>query len=790
MSLTARLTSLVVFCLGACAVLSAVGFRAAVERSLETDLDRRLDSRMLWIESGIGEEDGALVLEPRSEPEHAAEWWSVARKGGGVLWRAAGEEPRDAFRRRSRVVRRRYRFEGRERVGLEEVPESVLASARRDVPDLHVTESVRIVRGRITSWRLGGEVDELRYRVEVDVAPSGEVLECDVDARDKDARTERVTFEDCPKPVRDTILRELGTELTGTIEVDAYDGRRVWTVDSASRGRRSELRILRDGRLLEKEETIPIADLPPAARATLDRVLGVAEPERVELETRGEQTVYEIEARAADVELHVEIDDAGRLLEKDADRIGGAESDGLALVDLPEPARAVLSRELENLDFEISARIRNGHVVYEAESETDGHRVEISVLEDGSIAYRTIDIDLDELPLAVRAAALAKFGQDAELSRARTTISSGSVIYEVSAAVRGDEMELQFGEDGRRVERRTHDAFPRYRLPPGEGEVELELTAVARTGELDAELARLDAAIWAVGPLALLVAGALIALSIRTQLRPLRRMAGEAERVGVDGFGSASQRIGGVGAARECVRLRDALNAMLERLESGLSRERRFASTAAHELRTPLAQLRSTVDVALRRERSAGEYRDALEQVLADAIRLEKLVTGLLELARSPERVRGRRVLLTSVLERAGAPEGVLEQVPPDAAVEGDEELLGAAVANVIENARRHAREEPEIHVELDGKLARISVADHGPGIPEEDRERIFTPLTTLRRSGRHGDSDALGFEEGFGLGLAIARSSVRAFGGDLRCRGRGDGAAGAEFVFELGLWL
>jgi len=264
------------------------------------------------------------------------------------------------------------------------------------------------------------------------------------------------------------------------------------------------------------------------------------------------------------------------------------------------------------------------------------------------------------------------------------------------------------------------------------------------------------------------------------------------------GLGGSTTRMGSVGTARECLRLRDALNGMLDRLEEGIERERRFAATAAHELRTPLAQLRSTIEITLRRERTVEDYRDALDQALTDVKRLNHLVSGLLELARAPDRarVRGRPVALRTILRAAGV-ESAKATDADGVLVEGDEELLTRAFLNVVENARLHAACEPDVSVEAMDDRVRVRFADRGPGVPEGDRERIFEPLMRLPRRSLPRDGSTAGGSsttsdpadddaQGFGLGLSMARATARAFGGDLCCRARDDGRPGATFVFEL----
>jgi signal transduction histidine kinase len=399
----------------------------------------------------------------------------------------------------------------------------------------------------------------------------------------------------------------------------------------------------------------------------------------------------------------------------------------------------------------------------------------------------------EQVPPAVRRAAELTV-PGLVIDRVERTREGGTVVYQINGRDRRRERVLAIDADGRVIkvvpgnwiDPESASVLPRYRLTGKPGRIELVIMARTSSAGMEYVLARLAWSLKMIGPLALLLTGALLAALIRWQLRPLARMAEQASRIGP---GSPAERIGPVGSNTECVQLRDAINGMLERLAEGLEREHRFASTAAHELRTPLAQLRTTIEVALRRDRDADEYRAALAETLDDVERLQKLVLGLLHLARSAEHfgmASGRPVVLASLLEKAGRDHGpafVGGRVKGDeVAVEGDEDLFLAALGNVLENAAHHAPEAPAtIRVEDAGASVRLVVADHGPGIAAADRERIFEPLTRLRPA--RLDRDAA---DGFGLGLAVARAAARAYGGDLACRGRSDGDPGAEFVFSF----
>lgn len=317
------------------------------------------------------------------------------------------------------------------------------------------------------------------------------------------------------------------------------------------------------------------------------------------------------------------------------------------------------------------------------------------------------------------------------------------------------------------------------------GRVDLVLAAGTSIAATEVALGRLSRALWTVAPAALVCSGILLSLLVRSQLRPLAVMAREAQGIGP---GDEMRRIGEAGSSSECVALRESINGMIDRLAEALRKERRFSSFAAHELRTPVAQLRTQVEVALRKDRPTEEYRAALKECLADVARLEGLVQGLLRLTRAEGKdgVRRDPMDLRALLDRVARRHGLTLSGEALAAAQipssGDEPLLEVALSNVLDNAARYAPgSPPEISVARGAEGVQIQVADRGPGIPADCREKVFEPLFRLDAARTVGDAP-----EGYGLGLAVARSAMRAMGGDLSCRPRADGASGAEFVFAL----
>ena len=261
---------------------------------------------------------------------------------------------------------------------------------------------------------------------------------------------------------------------------------------------------------------------------------------------------------------------------------------------------------------------------------------------------------------------------------------------------------------------------------------------------------------------AALLAGYLLAA--RTAL-PLRRFAATAAAVDA---GDLTPRLEAEPtAAVELRALAEAFNHMLDRLDAAFARQRRFVSDASHELRSPLTAVRGQLEVLARSERpDAAEVRRVESLALAELGRVERLIEGLLALARldegegpAPRRIEAAS-FLADLAEAAPGGAGHADLVAGD--LVADPDLIARVVRNLLENARRHAG--PGGRVELGsaasaGGELRIWVDDDGPGIPPAERERVFD---RFHRSEAARDRAS----GGSGLGLAISRSIVAAHGG------------------------
>ncbi|HEV8440247.1 MAG TPA: ATP-binding protein [Methylomirabilota bacterium] len=290
-------------------------------------------------------------------------------------------------------------------------------------------------------------------------------------------------------------------------------------------------------------------------------------------------------------------------------------------------------------------------------------------------------------------------------------------------------------------------------------------------------------------PLGVALAAAGGAIIARTALRPVHEMTLAARRITADDLG---QRISLRGTADELDRLAETLNGMLVRLAAAFAEMRRFAADAAHELRTPLTALKGGIEVSLRADRSAQEYRQVLISSLEEVERLIRLAEDLLLLSRAtagPETPRGSVELEPLLLEvfdvgaRLAQGTGVsvrINDVSP-ARVRGDALALRRALRNLVENAVKYTPAGGKVELSLtsgDGH-ASLAVQDTGIGMAPADTARIFEPFVRL--------DAARGRETGgAGLGLAIARAIVLSHGGIVTLESQP--GAGSRFTIRLPL--
>lgn len=281
-------------------------------------------------------------------------------------------------------------------------------------------------------------------------------------------------------------------------------------------------------------------------------------------------------------------------------------------------------------------------------------------------------------------------------------------------------------------------------------------------------------------PLVLLVVGATTWLLTGRALRPVERMRQEAESISM----IALDRRLPIPATRDEVhRLAVSLNEMLDGLEKSVMRQRRFVADASHELKSPLAALRTMVEVS---ERDLPD-REVWTDLLTEIERMQRLVDDLLYLARHDETkppAEDVEVDLDQIVlaEGAGLAQrckvGIEKAVVP-IRVKGDPNRLAQLIRNLTDNAVRHAEQTIWLETGNRDGSAVVTVSDDGPGVPPDEVERVFERFVRLDES-RTRDTG------GAGLGLAVARAIARNHGGDLHLIESRHGGATFELLLPL----
>jgi len=282
-------------------------------------------------------------------------------------------------------------------------------------------------------------------------------------------------------------------------------------------------------------------------------------------------------------------------------------------------------------------------------------------------------------------------------------------------------------------------------------------------------------------PLIVILAGVGGYVLARRALAPIDHLAAEARRITAERL---DQRLSVPNEKDEIGRLAAVINDTFARLDASFGQLRRFTADASHELRTPLAVIRSIGEMGLRDTRAPAEYKEAIGSMLEEVDRLTRLVDTLLRLSRGDAgtiRLSLDILDLGDLARDVAASLGILAEelqqqlevaAEANVRVSADRVVLRDAITNVVHNAITYgpAGSTIAMRVEADDVEAALSVADEGPGIPAEHRERIFDRFYRIDE----GRSRASG---GAGLGLAIARWAVEANGGRISLASSGTGS-------------
>ncbi|HET9077224.1 MAG TPA: ATP-binding protein [Acidimicrobiales bacterium] len=269
-------------------------------------------------------------------------------------------------------------------------------------------------------------------------------------------------------------------------------------------------------------------------------------------------------------------------------------------------------------------------------------------------------------------------------------------------------------------------------------------------------------------PAVLALVGVLTWLTVGRALRPIESIRREVADISTRRL---HRRVPEPTGSDEVARLARTMNSMLDRLETAMEQQKAFVADASHELRSPLASLRAQLEIGL-----AGgggtDWPATAADALAEEARIEKMVGDLLLLARldrqtgpgpgtAPARAELDEIVATEVGIRSHAPGRAFStRVEGPATVGISAELARRLVANLLDNAQRHAAR--DVSVTIDSRAAgtvRLTVQDDGPGVAAADRQRVFERFTRLDRARASEDGGA-------GLGLAIVHDIVAAHHG------------------------
>ena len=315
---------------------------------------------------------------------------------------------------------------------------------------------------------------------------------------------------------------------------------------------------------------------------------------------------------------------------------------------------------------------------------------------------------------------------------------------------------------------------------------QVQLIVGETTDDIDDSVRVLRTSLAVAIPIVLLAVAALVWWLVGRTLRPVESIRSEVAQIGA---GQLDKRVTEPDTGDEITALSHTMNQMLARIDHAVQRQQRFVSDASHELRSPLTRMRTQMEVDAGRPETA-DLVATHESVLEETIALQDMVDDLLYLARSDSGAspsRDQPVDLDDLVSEEAA--RVTAESPASldlshlsgASVRGDRAGLRRAIRNLLGNAARYAESTVSVELAEAAGSAVLTISDDGPGIPSDQRERIFERFTRLddARSAEGG---------GTGLGLAITREIITAHDGTIGVEE--SAAGGARFVVTLPLWL
>lgn len=409
----------------------------------------------------------------------------------------------------------------------------------------------------------------------------------------------------------------------------------------------------------------------------------------------------------------------------------------------------------------------------------------------------TVELTEEGLDLGFKEFALHEFEPGEGASLLQLWHADGTVLYRSPSLGKFDLVRPEAGAEylvSERLSKQRHTRTirlrfiaridPEYMDAPAAPVV--SMTLGRDMASVDALLSRLRVLLAVVGLAAALMMLLFVRVVVRRSLRPLEQIASEISALDTHGL---SRRVEAAQIPLELVPVVRRLNELLERLHAAFERERTFSADVAHELRTPLAGIRTSMEVELSQPREAQSYRRTLSESLSLVLRMQGLVETLLQLARfdagliraAPENLdlaELTRSLMGAAEPRATA-RGLtvhtsLEQATP---VRADRALLATAIRNIVDNALSHADDRGRVRVEVTPEAghARLRVSNSGAQMSAAELPRLFERFA-------RGDTARAAAGDHYGLGLSLVQRISDALGCQMDVRVEPDGT----FCFTL----
>lgn len=333
-----------------------------------------------------------------------------------------------------------------------------------------------------------------------------------------------------------------------------------------------------------------------------------------------------------------------------------------------------------------------------------------------------------------------------------------------------------YGNEKIEVSEKTFQDFRFVTMPVKEGKSVAYIVQVASPLTFTyTTLNRVKLILFVTLPLTVIIASILAGLFLASiTLKPLNNMIGTVRQITGANLDTRVEIPENMHEIRE---LAETFNDMLERINRSFAVQKQFMQDVSHELKTPLTVIRGEMEVALKRERSINEYRDILESSLDEIKKINRILESLLALARFDSDAVSLHKESTDITELIKEILNDIEILAlqknieitviseaSDNIVNIDRERMRRVFYNIFDNAIKYSSEKGKINIDIeraDGEVL-INISDSGPGISEEDIPYIFD---------RFYRADKARCSEGFGLGLSIAKSIVKAHGGNIEVR-------------------